>query len=114
MDVMLVDLVAPPARARVQEEPHAVLLVETHLDEAFARAERAELVAPAPVVAARLEAVLLAREGLEALDASPGRTGDLLVRRARRERNRARDGQAEVARRGAPYAARPAPSPTGE
>ena len=46
LDVLHGELVADTARAGVQEQPDPVLLVEAHLDEVVARAERPELHAP--------------------------------------------------------------------
>src|SRR5512145_2486774 len=51
LDEVGADRVADAAAARVQHDPHAVRLVQAHLDEVVAAAERAELVRPARALA---------------------------------------------------------------
>ena len=90
-DVMLRDLVAHAARARVQEQPHPALFVGGHLDEVVARAEGAELQLPPARVRAGVEARLL-RLGRQPFHPRARGGRQLLVGAARRERHRALDG----------------------
>ncbi|AEI09692.1 hypothetical protein CRES_1336 [Corynebacterium resistens DSM 45100] len=89
-DVLLRDPVAHSARARVEEQPHAILFVQAQFDEVVAAAQRPQLLPPLRRVR-KIHTVFI-RHRLELLDPSTNRLAlDLRVVIPRRQRNGALD-----------------------